>query len=316
MRPGKTSLEICLACLRMCDVTGLATLALRLNLLDARLLDADRCADWLVKRLLVCTSDALCFRRQPKILWRLLLHVVVVCIAWLFPSHSRWRKTSPPVERIWACAVASRSLLWIARQHHSATARRVGQLLEPRFRWLLWRQVRPKDWSKQAMRAAADEHLHLQLIACSLQSHVADLYDCQGGMPAVLYAWASRCSYYVGIASVERKRKRATPGRACRWLEHMCGMLRTHTTDSQKLRYKLMRRFRPEDTVFLICRAASYQAHGDFGGPLATLDVPTNRVRRKLCLVSVTGPQNIAELGCRTVVLLIPLLSSVQFRTA
>ena len=97
MRPGKTSLDICLACLRMCDVTGLETLALRLNLLDARLLDADRCADWLVKRLLVCTSDALCFRRQPNILWRLLLHVMVVCIAWLFPSHSRWRKTSPPV---------------------------------------------------------------------------------------------------------------------------------------------------------------------------------------------------------------------------
>ena len=155
----------------------------------------------------------------------------------------------------------------------------------------------PKIGANRPLRAAADELLHLQLIACSLQSHVADLYDCQGGMPAVLYAWASRCSYYVGIASVERKRKRATPGPACRWLEHMCGMLRTHTTDSQKLRYKLMRRFRPEDTVFLICRAASYQAHGDFGGPLATLDVPTNRVRPKLCLVSVTGPQKHCRAG-------------------
>ena len=95
-----------------------------------------------------------------------------------------------------------------------------------------------------------------------------NLYGCHGMSPFVLYAWASRCSYYVGIASVERKQKRSTPGPACRWLEHMCGMFRTHTAESQKLRYKLMRRFRPEDTFFLVCRAGpevSCPGHGNFG---------------------------------------------------
>ena len=105
------------------------------------------------------------------------------------------------------------------------------------------------------MRETADELLHLQLLATSVQPHVGDLYDCHGVSPFMSYAWASRCSHYVGIASVERKRKRATPGPACRWLEHMCGMFRTHTAESQILRYKLMRRFRPEGTFFLICRA-------------------------------------------------------------
>ena len=255
MQPDKTALNICHACFRMCAATSVDTLNLHVDLLGDRTTSVSACADGLVKRLLLCTGDALCLRRPPKVLWHVLLHIMIVCTTWLFPCHSRWRKTSPSVEKLWACAVACRSLLWLSGQYNSGTARRVGQLLEPRFRWLLWRQIRPKDWGKQAMHATADELLHLQLLACSVQPHAGNLYGCHGMSPFVLYAWASRCSYYVGIASVERKQKRSTPGPACRWLEHMCGMFRTHTAESQKLRYKLMRRFRPEDTFFLVCRA-------------------------------------------------------------
>ena len=102
--------------------------------------------------------------------------------------------------------------------------------------------------------ACADELLLLQLQAVCPQVDTADLYGCGGQNPFVLYAWASRCSYYVGIASVQRKPKKASPGPTCRWLEHMCDLIRIHTLESNKLRYKLMRRLRPEDTFWLVCR--------------------------------------------------------------
>ena len=199
-------------------------------------------------------ARALCLRRPPRLLWFVLLHVFVLCTGWLFPGQNRWRKTSSAVERLWASAAVCRSLLWLSGQYRNRTAKKVGQLLEPRFRWVLWRHLRPPGWPKIQLRAAADELLHLQLQAVSHNTHSVDLYGCGSDTPFALYAWASCCGYYVGIASLQRQTKKATPGPTSRWLEHMCGVLRTHTLESRKLRYRLMRRLRPEETFFLACR--------------------------------------------------------------
>ena len=250
---GMTPRDVCKACFDVCAASGLA------NLMDVDSavlhLDVPTCVDFLAKRLLLVTGQALCARRPPKILWTALLHIFLLCTTWLLPNENRWRRTSPPVEKLWACSAVCRSLLWLAGQHACSAARKVGQLLEPRFRWVLWRHLRPRDWSASALRASVDELLHLlQLQAVCQQTHDHDLYDCGGQDPFVLYAWASRCQYYVGIASMRRKTNRVSPGPACRWLEHMCGLLRTHTSESKKLRYRLMRRLRPEDTFFMVCR--------------------------------------------------------------
>ena len=253
-KKGLTTHDVCMACCDMCVASGLAPLTD--SALFASGSSASTCSDWLAKKLLLVTGQALCSRRVPKLLWTVLLHVFLLCSAWLLPSDSRWRRTSPPVERLWACSAVCRSLLWLAGQYKCSTARKVGQLLEPRFRWVLWRQCRPRDWSKTELRACADELLFLQLQAVCPQVDTADLYGCGGQNPFVLYAWASRCTYYVGIASVQRKTNKATPGPTCRWLEHMymCGLIRTHTLESTKLRYRLMRKLRPEDTFWLVCR--------------------------------------------------------------
>ena len=72
------------------------------------------------------------------------------------PRQNRWRKTSSAVERLWASAAVCRSLLWLSGQCRNSNAKKVGQLLEPRFRWVLWRHLRPPGWPKIKLRAAAD----------------------------------------------------------------------------------------------------------------------------------------------------------------
>ena len=141
---GLTNRDVCVACCDMCVASGLASLA------DSALVASDSnasvCADWLAKKLLLVTGQALCSRRVPQLLWTVLLHMFLLCSAWLFPSENRWRGTSPPVEKLWACSAVCRSLLWLAGQYRCHTARKVGQLMEPRFRWVLWRQCRPREW--------------------------------------------------------------------------------------------------------------------------------------------------------------------------
>ena len=164
-----TCRDILMACLDMCVLSGLDSLAG----CDLIPLDVDvlACVDWVAKKLLLATGQALCLRRPPRLLWFVLLHVFVLCTGWLFPGQNRWRKTSSAVERLWASAAVCRSLLWLSGQYRNSTAKKVGQLLEPRFRWVLWRHLRPPGWPKIQLRAAADELLHLQLQAVSHNTH-------------------------------------------------------------------------------------------------------------------------------------------------
>ena len=150
-----TPRDILMTCLDMCVLSGLDSLA-SCDLIPVDV-DVLACADWVAKKLLLATGQALCLRRPPRCLWFVLLHVFVLCTGWLFPGQNRWRKTSSAVERLWASAAVCRSLLWLSGQHRNSNARKVGQLLEPRFRWVLWRHLRPPGWPKVLLRAAAQK---------------------------------------------------------------------------------------------------------------------------------------------------------------
>ena len=80
MQPDKTALDICHACFRMCAAISVDTLNLHVDLLGDRTTSVSACADGLVKRLLLCTGDALCLRRPPKVLWHVLLHIMIMYV--------------------------------------------------------------------------------------------------------------------------------------------------------------------------------------------------------------------------------------------
>ena len=64
-RHGLTTRDVCVVCCDMCMESGLATLA------DSVASDSDVsvCADWVTKKLLLVTGQALCSRRVPKFSW-------------------------------------------------------------------------------------------------------------------------------------------------------------------------------------------------------------------------------------------------------
>lgn len=72
-----TPRDILMACLDMCVLSGLDSLAG----CDLIFLDVDvlACVDWVAKKLLLATGQALCLRRPPRLLWFVLLHVFVLC---------------------------------------------------------------------------------------------------------------------------------------------------------------------------------------------------------------------------------------------
>ena len=78
MQPDKTARDICHACFNMCAATGVDALNLPLDLLDGPGVNINECADWLVKRLLLCPGDALYLRRPPKVLWHVLLQCALL----------------------------------------------------------------------------------------------------------------------------------------------------------------------------------------------------------------------------------------------
>ena len=78
--------------------------------------NAESLAPWLPKHLLLCTGDVLCQRRPPKVLWHVLLACWTVCVSWLFPEQSRWRRSSTCLELLFAAVACCRSLVWLSGQ--------------------------------------------------------------------------------------------------------------------------------------------------------------------------------------------------------
>ena len=154
-------------------------------------------ADLLAKRLLCCTGDALCMRHKPNLLWHVVTACFVLCSSWLYPPDKKWRKSCRSVEKLWAACAASRSLLWLSGQRRSCWAQKVGTLLEPQHRWVLWRDTRPRGWSQQELRKAADNLVYLQLLAVDVPDNASDLHSsgaeplhgCMLGLPRPATMW-------------------------------------------------------------------------------------------------------------------------------
>ena len=127
-------------------------------------------------------------------------------------------------------------------------------LLSLRHRQALWRPLRPKTWGPSDLRAAVDDLLHMQLQAICPQAEANELYDSQHQNLHALYSWVASCGYYVGIARAVRKQQRHGTGICCRWLEHLTALIRSHCPESGRLCYALMRRMRPDESFFLVCR--------------------------------------------------------------
>lgn len=99
--------------------------------------------------------------------------------------------------------------------------------MEPRFRWVLWRQCHGRFGRK------------LTLLTCMVVA-AKSLLSCMHGRLVVLTMSALlRC-----------KERQKRPPQA----QPVADLIRIHTLASNKLRYKLMRRLRPEDTFWLVCR--------------------------------------------------------------
>ena len=147
----------------------------------------------LAKTVLVSTGDALCLRRVPAALWRVLCAGYEVCLHWLFPAVAKWRRSSSAVEPLWAAFAWCRSLVWLSGQWASKWPAQAAMLLSLRHRQALWRPLRPKTWGPSHLRAAVDDVLHMQLQAICPQAEANELYDSQHQDLHALYSWVASC---------------------------------------------------------------------------------------------------------------------------
>ena len=242
--------DVVQTCLAVCFLSGLDMLQRR---------PPDTCSSvgslalWLSQHLLLCVGEAFCQRRPPKALWSVCLACWTMCTAWLFPTDRKWRRSSEAIEPLWAACCCSRSLLWLSGHGSKKWPSKAFMLLAPHHRWALCRSERPRGWTPQQLRAAVDDLIFLQLLAVTLRSSSEALFG--NGCLHGLYCWASVRAYYVGIARTKRVNQRHGTGIASRWLEHMVALLRVSSPDSQRLRYKVMRRVWPDEAFFFVCRA-------------------------------------------------------------
>ena len=240
------------ACCQMCEASGLLGFAGLSGVIETVAVEVG--ALFLAKAVLVSTGDALCLRRVPTILRRVLSAAYEACMHWLFPVDAKWRRSSAAVEPLWAAFACCRSLVWLSGQWASKWPAKAAMLLSLRHRQALWRPLRAKAWEPSDLRAAVDDLLHMQLQAICPQVEASELYDSQHENLHALYSWVAPCGYYVGIARAVRKQQRHGTGVCCKWLEHLTAMVRSQCPESGRLGYVLMRRVRPGESFFMVCR--------------------------------------------------------------
>jgi hypothetical protein len=212
------------------------------------------CSVLLAKHLLLYTGNALLGRRPPALLWRVLLTCFQICTHWLFPKGAKWRRSSAAVEPLWAACACCRTLVWLVVQGFNKWPAKAAMLLAPEHRQLLWRHARRDSWDPVVAKRALEGLLYLQLQAICPSLGAVDVFDSKHDSLHALYCWCSPCGYYVGIASAVRKWQRHGTGIAARWLEHFTALIRARGPDSHKLRYKIMKRVRIDETFFVVCR--------------------------------------------------------------
>ena len=239
-------------CLRVCDACGVPQCSMLCRMPPDT---ASRCAGLFMKALLTDTYDTLLRRRQGEKAWLAFSCCFHMCSEWLLPAHMKWRRSSSIVEPLWALLTSCRALLWLAGRRNHRWSRQAALLLDERYRWALWREDRPPQWPESERARAISSLVHLQWLTVSGAPNAHETYGATQTDCTALYSWVSHSSYYVGIAHVHRPRQRNAGGIACRWLEHAVLFARRHMQDSGKLRYRIMRRLRLEETFFFVARA-------------------------------------------------------------
>ena len=106
-------------------------------------------ATTLAKQLVLCTADGLCMRRPPKALWKVLLVCFMLCSSWIYTLKSLSGRERTYMWRLYGLLVR-----FVAPCCGFRVANGVVGLIKPAcfledwHRQALWREDRPKHWTK------------------------------------------------------------------------------------------------------------------------------------------------------------------------
>ena len=194
-------------------------------------------------RILDVLCESLIRRRVPDFLWSKLLCISEMLIFWCFPDSHLGHRTCSHLEILFAVVFASKGLLWIRARHWTDQAKRVLRMLHPAESHVL------------SYGCGSDSGTNLAFLQ-KLADRQRLLID---GPPVLfgLYQWWSDSWRYVGIGKHQRKMHQNQGSLSRRFLEHMCGTIRSTYRDGFKLRYMLARRVAPWSCFFLVCSSGS-----------------------------------------------------------
>ena len=191
-------------------------------------------AHYILDVLNVCLAK----RRVPSDLWPKLQCIAELLILWFFPDSHISHRTCAHLEVLMAVVFASRSILWLRTHHWTEQAKRVLRVLPPEECTVL----------KFGIGSNVETNT-----SC-LQRHVDRQRHLIDGPPLVfgLYQYWCVSWRYVGIGKHQRKMHPSQGGLSRRFLEHMCGTIRSRYRESFKLRYRLSRRSVPWSSFFMV----------------------------------------------------------------
>lgn len=196
-------------------------------------------AHYILDVLNVCLTK----RRVPSDLWPKLQCIAELLILWFFPDSHISHRTCAHLEVLMAVVFASRAILWLRTHHWTEQAKRVLRVLPPEECTVL----------KFGIGSNVETNTSCLQRIVDRQRHLID------GPPLVfgLYQWWSVSWRYVGIGKHQRKMHPNQGGLSRRFLEHMCGTIRSRYRESFKLRYRLSRRSAPWSSFFMVCLTGS-----------------------------------------------------------
>ena len=152
-------------------------------------------------------------RRVPSDLLPKLQCIAELLILWFFPDSHISHRTCAHLEVLMAVVFASRAILWLRTHHWTEQAKRVLRVLPPEECTVL----------KFGIGSNVETNTSCLQRIVDRQRHLID------GPPLVfgLYQWWSVSWRYVGIGKHQRKMHPSQGGLSRRFLEHMCGTIRS-----------------------------------------------------------------------------------------
>lgn len=175
---------------------------------------------------------------------------------WLFPAHLKGRRHNKDVEAVWGAVNCCKSILWLRKTQCCRQARAVLQVLLPHHRDAVCnRDSLISAGGIGLLKAAIQSMIYLQWQALTCQLPPDSQHS------SMVYAWVGTGFAYCGLATRTRqsRQQRAHGGVLYRWLEHACSHRRISLPSSDRLRYRLARKFEVGHLSFLAVLAGSDQ---------------------------------------------------------